>query len=84
MKLNNKELEEIITIAEQCKVIIPKLSYNEELVKRLFICMKDNKKIDREDIQKSHNNYLALNIIGFNQCDSDVFKKLDNYMDNEY
>lgn len=84
MKFTNKELEEIITIAEQCKIMIPKLSYNEELTERLFTCMKDKKKVAREDVQRCHNNYLALNIIGLNQCDSEVFKKLDKYMDNEY
>lgn len=84
MKLNNKELEEILTIAEQCKVLIPKLSYNEELTKKIFYCMKDKKPLEKDDIQRSHNNYLALCLIGLNQCDSDAFKKLDNYMDNEY
>ena len=84
MKLNNKELEEILTIAEQCKVLIPKLSYNEELTKKIFYCMKDKKPLEKDDIQRSHNNYLALCLIGLNQCDSNVFKKLDNYMDTEY
>jgi hypothetical protein len=46
--------------------------------------MKDKKSLEKDDIQRSHNNYLALCLIGLNQCDSDVFKKLDNYMDNEY
>ena len=50
MKLNNKELEEILTIAEQCKVLIPKLSYNEELTKKIFYCMKDKKKLEKDDI----------------------------------
>jgi hypothetical protein len=46
--------------------------------------MKNKTELAREYIQKAHNNYLALCLIGLNQCDSKVFKKLDNYMDNEY
>ena len=84
MKLNNKELEELLTITEQCKVLIPKLKYNEELSKTLFYCMKDKKQPDRETIQRVHNNYLALTMIGLNECDSSAFRKIDNYMENEY
>ena len=84
MKLNNKDLEEILTIAEQCKVLIPKLSYNEELTEKIYYCMKDKKQLERDDIQRSHNNYLALCLIGLNQCDTDTYKKLNDYMENEY
>ena len=84
MKLNNKELEELLTINEQAKVFMRGLTYCEELREELFNCMKNKTKLSREYIQKAHNNYLALYLIGLNQCDSEVFKKLDNYMDNEY
>lgn len=84
MKLNNKELEELLTINEQAKVFMRCLTYCEELCEELFNCMKNKTKLSREYIQKAHNNYLALCLIGLNQCDSEVFKKLDNYMDNEY
>ena len=84
MKLNNKELEELLTINEQAKVLMRGLTYCEELGKEIFNCMKNTSELSRECIQKAHNNYLALCLIGFNQCDSEVFKKLDNYMDNEY
>lgn len=84
MKLNNKELEELLTINEQAKVFMRGLTYCEELCEELFNCMKNKTKLSREYIQKAHNNYLALCLIGLNQCDSEVFKKLDNYMDNEY
>lgn len=84
MKLNNKELEELLTINEQAKVLVRGLTYCEELGEELFSCMKNKTELTREYIQKAHNNYLALCLIGLNQCDSEVFKKLDSYMDNEY
>ena len=46
--------------------------------------MKDKKQPDRETIQRVHNNYLALTMIGLNECDSSAFRKIDNYMENEY
>lgn len=84
MKLNEKELEELLTINEQAKILLPQLTYTNELGEMLFKCMKNKTKIDRDIIQKAHNNYLALHIIGINEFDSSVFKKLDNYMENEY
>lgn len=84
MKLSNKELEEILTINEQAKVLVRGLTYTEELGKVVFNCMKNKTELTRKYIQQAHNNYLALCLIGLNQCDSVVFKKLDNYMDNEY
>ncbi len=84
MKLNNKELEELLTINEQAKVLMRGLTYCEELGKEIFNCMKNKTKLSREYIQKAHNNYLSLCLIGLNQCDSDVFKKLDEYINNEY
>ena len=84
MKLNDKELEELFAINEQAKVLMRGLTYCEELAKELFNCMKNKTELSKEYIQKAHNNYLALCLIGLNQCDSEVFKKLDEYMDNEY
>lgn len=84
MKLNDKELEELFAINEQAKVLMRGLTYCEELAKELFNCMKNKTELPKEYIQKAHNNYLALCLIGLNQCDSEVFKKLDEYMDNEY
>lgn len=84
MKLNEKELEELLTINEQAKILLPRLTYTNELGEKLFNCIKNKTKINRDIIQKAHNNYLALCIIGINECDSSVFKKLDNYMENEY
>ena len=46
--------------------------------------MKNNTELAKEYIKKAHNNYLALCLIGLNQCNSETFEKLDNYMNNEY
>lgn len=83
MKFMDEELEELLTINEQSKILTG-LSYTKELEDAIFECMKNKTELSRENIQKAHNNFLALSIIGFNQCDSETFKKLDNYMDNEY
>lgn len=84
MQLNNKDYEEMLTIAEQCKIFIPNLSYNNKLTEAIFECMKNKKQLDREMIQKAHNNYLAIHLIGIDYCNTETFKKLDSYMDNEY
>ena len=84
MILTEKELEELLAINEQAKIFIPKLTYYEELGGKLFNCMKNIAELSRESIQQAHNNYLVLHIIGLYYLDSDVFKKLDNYMENEY
>lgn len=84
MKFTDEELEELLTINEQAKILTRGLSYIKELEDAIFECMKNKTELSRENIQKAHNNYLALSIIGFNQCDSETFKKLDNYMDTEY
>jgi hypothetical protein len=81
MKLNDKELEEILTINEQAKSLIRGLTYTEELSKVIISCMKDKTELPEEYIQKAHNNYLALCLIGLNQCDTETFKKLDEYID---
>ena len=49
MKFNNKELEELITYAEQVKVLVPRITYNEQLVKDLFFNMKDRTKVSDEN-----------------------------------
>lgn len=81
MKFNDKELEELLTINEQAKILVRGLTYTEDLGEKIFDCMKNNSKLEKEYIQKAHNNYLALCLIGLNQCDSKVFKKLDEYME---
>lgn len=81
MKFNDKELEELLTINEQAKVLVRGLTYTKELEEKIFNCMKNNVELEKDYIQKAHNNYLALCLIGLNQCDSKVFKKLDDYME---
>lgn len=84
MKLNNKELEELLTINEQAKALVRGLTYCDELGEKIFSCMKNNTELEKEYIQKAHNNYLALCLINLDYCESEVFEKLDNYMNNEY
>ena len=84
MRLTNGDYEEILTIIAQCKVLIPKLDYNEKLEKEVFYCTKNKTQPKREAIQQIHNNYLALALIGLNYCNTKTYKKLDYYMDNEY
>lgn len=84
MELNNKELEELLNINVQAKILVRGLTYCDELKEKIFSCMENNTELEKEYIQKAHNNYLALCLIGLNQCNSETFKKLDNYMNNEY
>lgn len=84
MKFSEKELEELLTINEQAKVLINGLTYTEDLGKIIFNCMKSKSELPKEYIQRAHNNYLALCLIGLNYSDSDLFKKIDNFMENEY
>lgn len=84
MKLNEKELEELLAINEQAKIFAPKLTYCEELGEKLFNCIKNKTKLSKESIQQAHNNYLVLHLLSFDYYESDVFQKLDNYMENEY
>ena len=84
MKLDENELEELLTVAVQCNTLIPKLSYNDELAKNIFFAQKETKELSKEDIKRSYNNYLALALIGLDYSDSNVFKKIDNYMEYEY
>lgn len=82
MKFNDEELEELLTINEQARALMKGLTYCSQLSEEIFKCMKDKTKLNGEFIQKAHNNYLALCLIGLNYTDTKLFKKLDNYMDN--
>ena len=84
MGFTEEELEELLTINVQAKIFTSGLSYIKELENAIFECMKNKTELSKENIQKAHNNYLVLNIIGLNQCDSETFKKLDKYMDTKY
>lgn len=84
MKFTDEELEELLTINSQAGILMKSLTYTRELEEAIFNCMKNKTELETEYIQKAHNNYLALFLIGFNYTDNEVFKKLDEYMDTEY
>lgn len=81
MKFNNKELEELITYAEQVKVLVPRITYNEQLVKDLFYNMKDKTKVTDENLHHIENNFIALDLIGLRGYDEKLRRKIDDYLD---
>lgn len=84
MLFTSKELEKLLAVNSQAGILMRGLTYTKDLEKELFECMKSKTELSREYIQKAHNNYLALAIIGLNYTDDEIFKKLDNYMDTKY
>lgn len=82
MEFTDNELEELLTINEQSRALMKSLTYCEELSEEIFNCMKNKKELKKEFIKKAHNNYLALHLIGLSYIDTELFKKLDNFMDN--
>ena len=84
MEFTSEELEKLLAVNSQAGMLMGGLTYTGELEEELFKCMKNKTELSREYIQKAHNNYLALFIIGLNYTDDEVFKKLDNYMDTKY
>jgi len=81
MKFTNEELEELLTINAQAKIMVRNLSYCDELEKALYECMKNKTELSKEKIQKAHNNYLALAFfVGLNQCHGELFERLDKFM----
>lgn len=81
MKFNNKELEELITYAEQVKVLVPRITYNEQLVKDLFFNMKDKTKVTDENIHHIENNFIVLDVIGLRSYDEKLRRKIDDYLE---
>lgn len=84
MKLTENDYEEILTIIAQCQVLIPALHYNNSLEEEVLYCMKNKVMPSKEMVQKIHNNYLAINLIGLNYCNTKTFKKLDEYMESNF
>ena len=82
MKFNDKELEELITYAEQVKVLVPRITYNEQLVKDLFFNMKDKTKVSDENLHHIENNFIALDLIGFRTYNEKLRRKIDDYLEN--
>ena len=81
MKFNNKELEELITYAEQVKVLVPRITYNEQLAKDLFFNMKDKTKVSDENLHHIENNFIALDLIGLRSYNEKLRRKIDDYLE---
>ena len=81
MKFNDKELEELITYAEQVKVLVPRITYNEQLVKDLFLNMKDKTKVSDENLHHIENNFIALDLIGLRSYNEKLRRKIDDYLE---
>ena len=81
MKFNNKELEELITYAEQVKVLVPRITYNEQLVKDLFLNMKNKTKVSDENLHHIENNFIALDLIGLRSYNEELRRKIDDYLE---
>ena len=81
MKFNDKELEELITYAEQVKVLVPRITYNEQLVKDVFWNMKDKTKVSDENLHHIENNFIALDLIGLRSYNEELRGKIDDYLE---
>lgn len=83
MKFSNKELEYLITYAEQLKVLAPAITYNEKLIKDLFYNMKDKTKVSDENLHHIENNFIALDLIGLRSYDEKLRRKVDDYLEEK-
>ena len=81
MKFNDKELEELITYAEQVRVLVPRITYNEQLVKDLFLNIKDKTKVSDENLHHIENNFIALDLIGLRSYNEKLRRKIDDYLE---
>lgn len=81
MIFSEKELEYLITYAEQLKVLTPGITYNDELIKDLFYNMKEKTKVSDDNLHRIENNFIAMDLIGFRTYDEKLRKKIDDYLD---
>ena len=81
MKFSNKELEYLITYAEQLKVLAPRVTYNEQLVKDLFFNMKNKTKVTDENLHHIENNFIILDVIGLRTYDEKLRNKIRKYLE---
>ena len=81
MKFNNKELEELITYAEQVRVLVPRITYNKQLVKDLFLNIEDKTKVSDENLHHIENNFIALDLIGLRSYNEKLRRKIDDYLE---
>lgn len=82
MKFSEKELEYLITYAEQLKVLAPRITYNEQLIKDLFYNMKEKTKVSDENLHHIGNNFIVLDLIGLKSYDEKLRRKIDNYLES--
>jgi hypothetical protein len=82
MKFNDKELEYLITYAEQLKVLVPRITYNEQLIKDLFFNMKEKTKVSDDNLHRIENNFIAMDLIGFRTYDEQLRRKIDEYLED--
>ena len=78
VKLTDKDFEEILTINAQAKALT-NVSYCNELENEIFNAMKNKTELSDEQLKHALNNYLALQLIGLNNCDTKTFKKLEKF-----
>lgn len=82
MKFSEKELEYLITYAEQLKVLAPRITYNEQLVKDLFMNMKEKTNVSDDNLHHIENNFIAMDLIGFRTYDEKLRRKIDEYLED--
>lgn len=82
MKFSEKELEYLITYAEQLKVLAPRITYNEQLVKDLFMNMKEKTNVSDDNLYHIENNFIVMDLIGFRTYDEKLRRKIDEYLED--
>lgn len=82
MKFSEKELEYLITYAEQLKVLAPRITYNDELIKDLFYNMKEKTKVSDDNLHRIESNFIAMDLIGFRTYDEKLRRKIDDYLED--
>lgn len=82
MKFSEKELEYLITYAEQLKVLTPYITYNDELIKDLFYNMKEKTKVSDDNLHRIENNFIAMDLICFRTYDEKLRRKIDDYLED--
>lgn len=81
MKLNSKELEELITYAQQCKSLCHNITYNDELIDNIYKSIKNKVQLSDQDLRHCQNNFIALSIIGIVDYNNKLFQRIDKYFD---
>nr|DAK95074.1 MAG TPA: protein of unknown function (DUF5432) [Caudoviricetes sp.] len=82
MKFNEKELEYLITYAEQLKILTPRITYNDQLIKDLFINMKLKTPVNNKNLSHIVNNFIVMDLIGFNTYDKKLRQTIEDYFND--